>query len=317
MLGRELLLRAARAAQVFTAHLAWLLTVFLVSAGLLPWYALVMPVALLAFTHGVRRPRSAPVESPSTPRLDLKAPNPAPGQCPVCGLEDLDERAAGDDLLGDAGTALAKVVPYGPDRAHFECAATVPYVDRAAARAEREREHLAGQHRLGAKYDCPICADPSRDPQRELVHLLGGVTMQHMGYGLAGTLDLCRCAQCERTRPRPAKGGYAAGNVTVSEMGPLPEVLTRPGLGQPVVNNTLRGSVEARMDAHLVWAGSHSWESWQHHGFETRSEAAAWYRLGFTPWRAERWRQAGFTDPDAVARTGYTWPLFEPERDGP
>ncbi len=59
--------------------------------------------------------------------LRLRAPNPAPGQCPVCGLADLDERAVGDGLLGDAGTALARVVPYGPDRAHAECAAVVPY----------------------------------------------------------------------------------------------------------------------------------------------------------------------------------------------
>lgn len=29
----------------------------------------------------------------------------------------------------------------------------------------------------------------------------------------------------------PEKGGYTAGNVSVSEMGPLPEVLMRPGLG--------------------------------------------------------------------------------------
>lgn len=57
----------------------------------------------------------------------LRAPNPAPGQCPVCSLADLDERAIGDELLGDAGTVLARVVSYGPDRAHAECAAVVPY----------------------------------------------------------------------------------------------------------------------------------------------------------------------------------------------
>lgn len=30
---------------------------------------------------------------------------------------------------------------------------------------------------------------------------------------------------------RPPKGGYLAANVTVSEMGPLPDTLTRPGIG--------------------------------------------------------------------------------------
>jgi len=35
----------------------------------------------------------------------------------------------------------------------------------------------------------------------------------------------------ERLNGRPPKGGYMAADVTVSEMGPFPEVLTRPGLG--------------------------------------------------------------------------------------
>ena len=35
----------------------------------------------------------------------------------------------------------------------------------------------------------------------------------------------------ERLNGRPPKGGHMAADVTVSEMGPLPGALTRPGLG--------------------------------------------------------------------------------------
>lgn len=152
-------------------------------------------------------PKSAGVAAPSTPRLELKAPNPRPGQCPVCSLEDLDERAAGDELLGDTGTALARVVAYGPHRAHSECAAVVPYVP------------------------------PPRSTS-------GGMTLGHAVLALDGRPHLCRCPQCERNRPRSTRGGYAAGDVPVSQMGPLPEVLTRPALKPPLVNGTLRDSIK-------------------------------------------------------------------------
>lgn len=83
-----------------------------------------IPLVAALIAHLSRAPR---LEPPAAARWELKVANPVPGQCPVCGLADLDERAVGDELLGDAGTALARVVPYGPDRAHAECAAVVPY----------------------------------------------------------------------------------------------------------------------------------------------------------------------------------------------
>jgi hypothetical protein len=49
--------------------------------------------------------------------------------------------------------------------------------------------------------------------------------------------------QHERLNGRPPKGGYMAADVTVSEMGPLPEVLTRPGLGQRSPKGTVRPPV--------------------------------------------------------------------------
>lgn len=43
--------------------------------------------------------------------------------------------------------------------------------------------------------------------------------------------------------PRRTKGGYMAADVPVSAMGPLPDVLTRPGLGQKSPRGTVRPPV--------------------------------------------------------------------------
>lgn len=58
----------------------------------------------------------------------LRAPRPDPGQCPVCAYDDLDALAERDRDLEVEGTPLARVVGYGPDRAHAECAEAVPHV---------------------------------------------------------------------------------------------------------------------------------------------------------------------------------------------
>src|SRR6185437_985806 len=86
--------------------------------------------------------------------LRLRAPDPASGQCPVCSLTDLDERAVGDELLEDGGTVLARVVAYGPHRAHSECAAMVPYVPPARSTSG------GGSYRgdaLGYHWTCKAC----------------------------------------------------------------------------------------------------------------------------------------------------------------
>lgn len=167
--------------------------------------------------------RAAPVlvlPAPEKPRLELKAPNPRPGQCPVCSLEDLDARAADDAFMGDTGTELARVVAYGPDRAHSECAAVVPYVP------------------------------PSRSTS-------GGTAYQSGGYVRPVQVGAqhCPCSQCRAghaAQVRPRKGGYMAADVTVEQMGPVPEVLTKPG---PAKRGKLREAFIAAMAEEAAAAG--------------------------------------------------------------
>ena len=45
--------------------------------------------------------------------------------------------------------------------------------------------------------------------------------------------DAIPARQRRRRSGRPPKGGYMAANVSVPEMGPLPDALTRPGAGVP------------------------------------------------------------------------------------
>jgi hypothetical protein len=121
IVGLPVLLAASLFVRLFTHGVVSL-------AGAAAYMVLAFTMLVWTWRHrSTRRIRHAPVEPPSTPRLELNAPNPVPSQCPVCGLTDLDERAVGDEVLGDGGTALARVVAYGPWRAHSECAAVVPY----------------------------------------------------------------------------------------------------------------------------------------------------------------------------------------------
>jgi len=53
---------------------------------------------------------------------------------------------------------------------------------------------------------------------------------EHIDWG-SGRSARRERARFERLNGRPPRGGYLAGDVTVAEMGPLPEVLTRPGGG--------------------------------------------------------------------------------------
>ena len=56
-----------------------------------------------------------------------RAPDAGPDQCPVCGGYGLDALAK-DDAFMERG-ALAKVVPWGSRRAHWDCAEFSPYVE--------------------------------------------------------------------------------------------------------------------------------------------------------------------------------------------
>lgn len=163
----------------------------------------------------LRAPHRRPLPAAQEARLGLKAPNPMPGQCPVCSLEDLDERAADDAFMGDTGTPLARVVAYGPDRAHSECAAVVPYVP------------------------------PLRSTS-------GGTRRAHPGFWIDGEYVSCGCDLCEGAQACaavPLAGGrrmclaHNEGDPRCTVYPPagskpgklrdqqLPEVLTRPGPG--------------------------------------------------------------------------------------
>ena len=54
---------------------------------------------------------------------------------------------------------------------------------------------------------------------------------EHIDWGTGRSARRER-ARFERLNGRPPRGGYLAGDVTAAEMGPLPDVLTRPGIGQ-------------------------------------------------------------------------------------
>jgi hypothetical protein len=148
----------------------WCAFVYLALVGFMtgfnPWCLLVAVPLWVASVLGVGvarerivRARVSPLPASDAPRLELKAPSPRPGQCPVCSLEDLEERAADDAFMGDTGTALARVVKYGPDRAHSECAAVVPYeppLRSTSGGTYREGGIVLSPEKLAAKERC-VC----------------------------------------------------------------------------------------------------------------------------------------------------------------
>lgn len=104
-----------------------------------------------------------------TPRV----PDAGPDQCPVCGGFGLDELAADDEFM-DRGV-LAKVVPYGARRAHWDCAELVPYQPTQAEQRKPDFARLASDHRRnhhGAPsvgfLDCPACAAEETGKDRDL-----------------------------------------------------------------------------------------------------------------------------------------------------
>ncbi len=57
----------------------------------------------------------------------VKVADPAPGQCPVCGMDDLPELIQRDAFLHVTGEPGARAVAYGAVFAHAECAQIAPY----------------------------------------------------------------------------------------------------------------------------------------------------------------------------------------------
>jgi hypothetical protein len=92
----------------------------------------------------------------------LAAPDAVDGQCPVCGLDDLEALAAVDaELEEGADSRFLRVKPYGKRRAHAECAELVPYKPRPAelAIAAHELDHHG--HPGNFLHSCPLCAKES------------------------------------------------------------------------------------------------------------------------------------------------------------
>lgn len=225
------------------------LSVFL-AAATRDWTPIILVVgapAGAALAAHLTRPKL--VDGPSTPRLDLKAPSPRPGQCPVCSLEDLDELAVDDEFAREIDPDLARVVAYGPDRAHFACAAVVPY--------KAPTVKPGGVVSSGA---------PALLMQR------GMETTLNSGRVFTGSDGE---QYYSAATPKQMRRWLA-----VIESGADRIERTIESIA-PTANGTLRASLASQADAHLPWSGSHSWEQWQRNGFETRAEAAAWYRLGF------------------------------------
>ena len=329
------------------------------------WWALLFGTAMVRGRSRAHRASRPAVEASPTPapRFELNAPDPAPGQCPVCGLEDLDELGVHDEMAAEIDPALVRVVAYGPHRAHYACAAVVPCV----AAPKPAKHHCFGFSSGGHWTYCGC------ESMREGVPLPEGRgTLSHTGYEILGRLAECGCEDCkpkppvvnntlrdsvlsaltegiereaqritiEVRRQRP-KGGYMAPDVTVEQMGPLPEVLARPALETPhptKVPGAGRLDGDIGLGAYWTckfcqtkrWAASlkgAEWAliehartcekrpavgdappEWAELGVDTFAGAQSWRKHGFTPQRAKAWIQNGFCDPQAIAATGFRWP---------
>lgn len=123
-------------ANLLVVALAFVYTTLDIDAGSLPGPAILLPLALevgnlglLAVDSRWRRAAAvAAVEPPAPPRWTVRVPDPAPDQCPVCGLDDLMWWREVDVFTLREGEER-HVQPYGPYQgAHRFCAELVPYV---------------------------------------------------------------------------------------------------------------------------------------------------------------------------------------------
>jgi hypothetical protein len=113
---------------------------------------LVCMVMALRLSDAQRRQREVERDAAAALRT-LRAPDAGPGQCPVCGMDDLD-RLAADDGFMERGPDRSKVVAYGRRRAHRGCAEFVPYV--------------APPTPLGVHYTCRFCGEGRHAPSMKV-----------------------------------------------------------------------------------------------------------------------------------------------------
>lgn len=221
----------------------WSMVVFLVFVGFATgfdwrwvfpsaafWWALVVGASMVRARLAARP--GVEVSPTPAPRFELKAPDPAPGQCPVCSLADLDELGVHDEMAAEIDPALVRVVAYGPHRAHYACAAVAPYV----APPKPARHHCFGFYTPapGERWTYCGCEQMREEPKPPVVnHTLARSLPDEVVATVLGALQGLSVGPAHRVRievrKRPlAKGGYMAPDVTVEQMGPLPEVLAQP-----------------------------------------------------------------------------------------
>jgi Zn-finger nucleic acid-binding protein len=170
-----------------------------------------------------------------TPRV----PDAGLDQCPVCGGYGLDALAA-DDKLMERG-ALSKVVPYGPRRAHWDCAEFVPYKPTQAELRTLQSSRLAADHWVrhhggpsAGVFGCPVCGKEA-DAQR------------------AGRGSAPACSFTARIQDLPAKLRWAHACVCDDCMAVVVQPPTRSAVkaARPSWMSASEAQVEARVLAHI------------------------------------------------------------------
>jgi len=123
----------------------------------------------------------------------LAAPDAQDGQCPVCGLDDLDALAADDASLEQAGS-WRRVVEYGRRRVHRECAELVPLSDDERAATPTDLAMLQVSWALYSAFGVP----PMGLSPAQLQHAVasGRLSISHarelLGFMAPNAEDSCR-----------------------------------------------------------------------------------------------------------------------------
>jgi hypothetical protein len=157
------------------------------------WLALGIPVGIEAMSVAWLVVNRAPKPPPPAPRLELKAPNPEPGQCPVCSMTDLAAVDEAEAFLGRPD----RVVAYGPWRAHWDCAEVVPYEAPKPVLPPRE------VHVSGGSCTCFACELAIDMQAAEVARRLRTNPRPHDPSGLHGTDRLWTCRFCGLQRWAP------------------------------------------------------------------------------------------------------------------
>jgi hypothetical protein len=150
-------------------------------------------LGFLAVTTRTASRRYVPEIEPKKPEPFTRTPKP--GQCPVCGIEDLADYAFKDQFLALTG-ADKYVQKWGPHDAHWSCVVTVPYIK---SQAEKDEEaHDGGYHSATASSTCEKCERQARYLQIER-------------EDRSGPQRGCDCSHCSAWLASPSFGysGYS------------------------------------------------------------------------------------------------------------